>query len=80
MKITLLAFLFLAVLAGCGAAWPDNCTTGLDAISCRCTEVRFAVKRHPTKPAPAGRLVTTCDGKTLPLQVDGADFATERAP
>lgn len=78
MKLLALAWIFL--LTGCGAAWPANCTTELDAISCRCTEVRFAVKRHPTRPAPAGRLVTTCDGQALPLQVDGADFATERAP
>ena len=80
MKITLLAFLFLAVLPSCGAAWPDTCTTELDAISCRCKEVRFAVKAHPKRPAPAGLLVTTCDGHALPLQVEGATFETERAP
>ena len=65
---------------GCGGAWPAACQAKLDRISCRCTEVRFAVKRHPERPAPAGRLVTTCDGQALPLTVDGEDFTTERAP
>ena len=79
MKLLLLAWIFL-VLTSCGTTWPASCATTLDAISCRCTEVRFTIKRHPTKPAPAGRLVTTCDGQALPLQVDGASFDTERAP
>ena len=79
MKLLLLAWIFL-VLTGCGAAWPASCATKLDAISCRCAEVRFAIKRHPTKPAPAGRLVTTCDGQALPLQVDGEAFSAGLVP
>ena len=68
------------LLTGCGSTWPAQCQTSLSAITCRCTKVRFAVQAHPSRPAPAGMLRTSCDGKPLPLQVEAERFSTEGAP
>lgn len=68
------------LLTGCGSTWPAECQTSPSAITCRCTKVRFAVQAHPSRPAPAGMLRTSCDGKPLPLQVEAERFSTEGAP
>jgi len=68
------------LLTGCGTTWPAQCQTSLSAITCRCQKVRFAVDRHPTKPAPSGVVRTSCDGKLLPVEVEGGHFDTAGAP
>lgn len=73
MRLTLLAAGLAALVAGCASAWPQNCVSGLDGISCRCQRLAIRILAAENgAPTPAGKLRFRCDDADLPLKLDAA--------